>query len=113
MDRMYDDILAFEVSLGIRFAWVLHVGDFGIWPDPARVDKATLNHEGAGAFPVWLASNRQAPRRTLFIKGNHEDFVWLDSHVSGEVLPDLFYLPNGQAFQIEDAGVRPTPLHPR
>ena len=27
----YDDVLAFETSLGKRFDWVLHVGDFGIW----------------------------------------------------------------------------------
>ena len=43
MDRLYDDILAFEQSLGGRFDYVLHAGDFGIWPDPNRVDKATRN----------------------------------------------------------------------
>ena len=31
MDRLYDSILAFEASLGVRFGYVLHVGDFGIW----------------------------------------------------------------------------------
>jgi predicted nucleotidyltransferase len=41
MNRLYDDVLAFEASLGVRFDYVLHVGDFGVWPDPNRVDKAT------------------------------------------------------------------------
>jgi hypothetical protein len=31
----------------------------------------------------------------LFIKGNHEDFVWLDAQPSSEVLPGLHYLRNG------------------
>lgn len=30
-----------EVALGVRFEWVLHVGDFGVWPDASRIDKAT------------------------------------------------------------------------
>ncbi len=41
MDRMYEDVLAFETALGVRFEWVLHVGDFGVWPDVNRIDKAT------------------------------------------------------------------------
>jgi hypothetical protein len=27
MDRLYDDVLAFEEALGVRFDYVLHVGD--------------------------------------------------------------------------------------
>jgi hypothetical protein len=86
MDRLYQDVLAFEASLGIRFDYLLQVGDFGVWPDPSRVDKATRRHDGAGDFPAWLRDNRRAPRPTLFIKGNHEDFVWLDSRPDLEVL---------------------------
>jgi hypothetical protein len=41
MDRLYDDVFAFGALLGIRFDYVLHVGDFGIWPDANRIDKAT------------------------------------------------------------------------
>ena len=105
VDRLYDDVLAFEGSLGMRFDYVLHVGDFGIWPDPNRVDRATRNHDGAGDFPVWFAENRAAPRPTVFIKGNHEDFVWLDKQLEAgrrEILPGLTYLPNGDAIEIGD-----------
>jgi hypothetical protein len=85
LDYLYEDVLAFEEALGVRFAWVLHVGDFGIWPDPARIDRGTRNHEGAGDFPVWLAEKRPAPRPTVFIKGNHEDFEWLERERAAEL----------------------------
>jgi predicted phosphodiesterase len=100
LDRLYADVLAFEQALGVEFDWVLHVGDFGVWPDPERVDHATRRHEGAGDFPRWLAERRSAPRPTVFIKGNHEDFAWLDSQPSREILPGLHYLPNGQTFTL-------------
>ena len=41
LDRLHADIYAFELVLGVTFPWVLHVGDFGIWPDKAPVDKTT------------------------------------------------------------------------
>jgi predicted phosphodiesterase len=109
IDRLYEDVLSFEAALGVRFEWVLHVGDFGVWPDPNRIDKATKKHDGAGDFPVWFAERRTAPRKTLFIKGNHEDFDWLDAQSNPEgsatqVLPRLFYLPNGRTMDIGEAG---------
>lgn len=104
IDRLFQEVLAFEKSLGVRFAWLLHVGDFGVWPDPSRVDGATRRHDVAGDFPAWWDERRVAPRRTLFIKGNHEDFLWLDAQPGPEVLSNLFYLRNGAAFTITDAG---------
>jgi hypothetical protein len=102
MVRLYDDVQAFEAALGIRFDWVLHVGDFGVWPDPARIDKASRNHDGAGDFATWLASGRLAPRSTVFIKGNHEDFAWLDAQKNLEVLPGLIYLRNRRTVDLHD-----------
>lgn len=100
LDRMYAGVLAFEVALGVRFDWLLHVGDFGVWPDPARIDGATKRHDGAGDFPAWFTERRAAPRPTMFIKGNHEDFVWLDAQPSPEVLPGLHYLRNGHVYEL-------------
>lgn len=100
IDRLYADVLDFEAALGVRFEWVLHVGDFGVWPDPEKIDRATRNHEGAGDFPAWYAAGRAAPRRTVFIKGNHERFVWLDEQPGPEILPGLFYLRNGTTIEI-------------
>ncbi len=101
---MYEDVLAFEGALGVRFEWVLHVGDFGVWPDPERCDRATRRHVGSGDFRTWWSERLAASRRTLFIKGNHEDFVWLDGQPNPEVLPGLFYLRNGQRFELSDGG---------
>jgi len=108
LDRLYADVLAFEAELGVRFEHLLHVGDFGIWPDPDRVDKATRKHEGAGDFPRWIEEGREAPRPTTFIKGNHEDFVWLDEQPDGVVLPGLRYLRNGEVVDIKggDGAIR-------
>jgi hypothetical protein len=64
MDRLYQDVFKFEAAFGVRFDYILHVGDFGIWPDQSRIDKATRYHEGAGDFPVWLEDNRGMPRPT-------------------------------------------------
>ncbi len=102
MDRMYEDVLAFEQHLGCRFDWILHVGDFGIWPDPERLDRATRKHGEAGDFANWLTERRAAPRPTVFIKGNHEDFDWLEAQPRNEILPGLFYLPNGQTLDLTD-----------
>lgn len=46
------------------------------------------------------------PRPTLFIKGNHEDFVWLDGQDDPEVLPGLFYLGNGHTFELAPSELR-------
>lgn len=104
LDQMYTGVLAFEEALAVRFDFVLHVGDFGIWPDPNRIDGATKRHDGAGDFPSWIAERRAAPRETVFIKGNHEDFVWLDAQPSSEVLPGLHYLKNGQVHELVASG---------
>jgi hypothetical protein len=102
LERLYDDVLAFELALGRRFEAVLHVGDFGIWPDAASVDRATQEHEGAGDFPEWRAEDRAVSRRTVFIKGNHEDFGWLEALRDAEALPGLVYLPNGHVHELDD-----------
>lgn len=92
LQQLYDDVLSFEAAL--------HVGDFGVWPDPDRVDRATRQHDGAGDFPTWHVAGRAVPRKTMFIKGNHEDFVWPDAQEDRELLPGLFYLSNGSTFDL-------------
>ncbi|MFW7377507.1 MAG: metallophosphoesterase family protein [Oligoflexus sp.] len=105
LNKMYADILAFEASLAVRFDYVLHVGDFGIWPDSNKVDRATRDHDGAGDFPSWFAERKQAPRPTIFIKGNHEDFEYLAKIDDNEVLPNLTYLSNGEVLELK-GGIR-------
>ena len=68
-----------------------------------------MRHDGAGDFPAWCVGRREAPRRTLFIKGNHDASVWLDEQPGTEVLPGIFYLRHGTRFEIADGdeSVRP------
>lgn len=105
LDRFYAEVFAFEAALGQTFAQILHVGDFGIWPHPERLDRATRAHDGAGDFPSWFAERSAAPRPTLFIAGNHEDFAFLAGIRGDEVLPDLRYLRSGEATLVA-GGVR-------
>ena len=88
MDRLYQDILAFEASLSIRFDYVRHVRDFGVWPDPSRIDKATRHHDGAGDFPVWLEANRRAPRPTWWLSTWSRGRALADGHCSGNLADD-------------------------
>ena len=102
LDRLYQDVGEFEQLLRRRFDAVLHVGDFGVWPDPERIDRATREHDGAGDFPRWIREGRGAPRPTWFIKGNHEDFEWMDTRKSEELLPGLHYVPNGMSVDLPE-----------
>ena len=36
----------------------------------------------------------------VFVKGNHEDFVWLDAQHDPEVLPGLFCIRNGRTMDL-------------
>lgn len=104
IDKLFDDVLEFEAALKVRFDHVLQVGDFGVWPDPAHIDKGTRNHEGAGDFPVWFPEQRPALRPTTFIAGNHEDFVFLEKRrKAGDFMlcPNLRWLPNGQRIELK------------
>jgi hypothetical protein len=51
---------------------VLHIGDFGIWPTPKKSTGARAITTALEIFPNGLR-HHAAPRRTVFIKGNHED----------------------------------------
>lgn len=107
VDKFYEYVLRFEQTLGENFEWVLQVGDFGVWPDPKKVDPVTDRHAGPGDFHRWLSMGSPVPRRTAFIQGNHEDFDWLAKNgVRGEILPGLVYIPNGQRFDLVSGGHR-------
>lgn len=80
IDRMYEDILAFETVLGMRFAWILHVVDFGIWPDPLRSDYYLMStsfavaaepppmrgHAAASARVHGCSGRRRTPQEPRF-----------------------------------------------
>jgi hypothetical protein len=59
IERFYDDVVVFEAGLGARFDWVLHVGEFGIWPDP---EKSTAAHAITTAPGIFRSGSRPHAR---------------------------------------------------
>lgn len=64
IDRMYEDVLAFEEALGVRFSWVLHVGDFGIGRIPIGLTRRRAS------IRVRATSRGGWPRATPAAKGS-------------------------------------------
>ncbi|MBN1669661.1 MAG: hypothetical protein JXR37_01425 [Kiritimatiellae bacterium] len=59
---MYRIVEELEDEVGRRADLVLQIGDLGVWPDPARLDRATLKHGESGEFRRWLREGRPVPR---------------------------------------------------
>jgi len=89
MDRMYEDVLAFESALGVRFEWVLHVGDFGVWPDPKRI---------VAAFAHYLAVEELRITRAMFEQNLAEKL--LDPRFAADLGP---LLAHGHTWARDDA----------
>jgi len=102
INKMYEEIQAFEDRLDVIFSYILQVGDFGIWTKDSIVDRATKNHGDVGDFPAKYEQKIPVPVPTFFVKGNHEDFEFLslfklDNKI---VLPRLHYLSNGSRVKL-------------
>lgn len=99
-DAMYAAVEALESEVGRRVACVVHVGDFGVWPDPDHLDEATERHGDRGGFRTLLRAG-SVPRRTIFIAGNHEDFDYLAARRSNALVENLEFLPWGEVVTVE------------
>lgn len=111
-------IVTWQLKTGKQFDLLLHVGDLGTFPDLDRVDPATSRHMAADPaeadFSQMLQSqgNRAEILADLrghlatpiyFVRGNHEDFDWLDQltveHTSQTASIDPFdlfhFVPDG------------------
>ncbi len=115
-----------EIEHSRVFSAIFQVGDFGAYPPPFRADKATMRfyekdpdelsfvdyHLGSEEADEILGGNALPDRRIsadmFFIKGNHEDFDYLDGlQRSGGNPPSvdaygrIFYLGNGTVHAIQ------------
>jgi lariat debranching enzyme len=134
INTMYAMVSAWEKRTGLTIDLVVQVGDFGFWLSEDSVDKMTAKHAQVlidrmkergeeirkicGDFPDYILGEREAPKKTLVIRGNHEDQEYLmglekklmedhpDDYTSRmiEVVPNMFYLPDGHVVDID--GVR-------
>lgn len=109
-----------------RLDAIFQVGDFGAFPPPFKVDKATMRfyekdpdelsfvdyYEGSDEADEILDENALSHRKIdatmYFIKGNHEDFSFLNdiSNCEGDPTPvdvynKIHYLNNGEIYIIQ------------
>jgi hypothetical protein len=100
---------------GRAVAGILQVGDLGYFPDPTRIDKATLRHAEKGPLelgtfdiiePNALADrvfdDPHCPPGLWFTAGNHEDFDALDRLARASRQPDFAVDAYGRVRGIKD-----------
>lgn len=79
--------------------WVVCAGDFGIWPDPARMDKASRKHAGVDFSRMYVGADPTPINvPVLTIAGAHDDQRWLDQRQSAgntEILSNVHWLAQG------------------
>jgi len=69
-----------------RLDLVLCCGDFGYWPNMDKDHEKVKTH----GIPV------------LWCDGNHEDHWSLKARESDEIAPNVFYMPRGSTYKLED-----------
>lgn len=90
-------LLAFQCCLrwqqetGQQLDLILQVGDLGVFPDQTRLDSATRRHSERDPAVLGFLQGFTMPQtevvatldrlrcNLLFVRGNHEDHVWLDA----------------------------------
>jgi hypothetical protein len=117
-------------SLGVLVRWqqehrrrldlIVQVGDLGVWPDPARADRATrrfaltdpgefdfsrLFHLGEDQAVVPSEARKRLGGPIWFIRGNHEDDAWLQQ-LEQKGTPPLLADPLGLYRYVPDGSVR-------
>lgn len=120
IELLFERAAAWEARTGIQLEYLFQVGDFGIWPNPDSVDPMSRRHFEKDGIPIggdyrdYAVGNKVAPRPIYFIRGNHEDQLFLMNHEriqmalypedywtrTIEVAPNFFYIPDGHVVEI-------------
>lgn len=104
---------AFYEHAGPEPHWAVCAGDYGIWPDPARMDRASKKHASKD-FSRHYVGVMDTPiiLPTLTIAGVHDDNRWLSHRQSvdnTEILNNVHWLANGYRTSIGwDTSIRVT-----
>ncbi len=104
---LYERVMSLEQRVGVKADWVLQTGNFGVWPDPQRIDRHTRQNNDVDFYKYYL-EHKGVPRPTVFVAGKHEDHRWLKESVARSkltILPDLTFLINGYKTQIANEGL--------
>lgn len=105
LERLYEIVDVLERQAGRDVDAVLQVGDFGVWPDPNRLDEATRRHGDRGEFRKLQAVG-SVPRPTYFIAGNHEDFAFLTTGDARALPTGLHFIRWGEVVEVAARGER-------
>lgn len=117
---MFERASAWEARTGLTLDVIIQVGDFGIWPNPTTVDGPSRKHFEKCGLPIggdfrsYAIGELQVPRPFYFIRGNHEDQLFLRAHErihmalypedyltrAIEICPGMNYLPDGHIIDI-------------
>lgn len=120
INLMFERAREWEQRTGLTLEALIQIGDFGIWPNPNAVDEMTRKHAEkaglppAGDFRSYALGELQVPKPLYFIRGNHEDQVFLRAHQrihmslfpddyltrTIEICPGMFYIPDGHIVEI-------------
>lgn len=121
-------VATWQIETGRRFDLLIQVGDLGVYPDPARMDAASRRYLAAepsqGDFArLLMASGERADRLrglrrrfaspTYFVRGNHEDRIWLRQlpidEATGTAPVDPFdvfrFVPDGTILRFGDVRI--------
>jgi hypothetical protein len=79
--------------------WAICAGDFGIFPDPACMDKASRKHAGTDFSYMYVGADpRPINTPVLTIAGVHDDNRWLNQRKTAnntEILNNVHWLAQG------------------
>lgn len=87
----FDQCALWQQHTGQTLDLILVAGDLAIFPDPARLDRATRRHSERNPAVLGFSREFLTPHpevaerlaRTscplIFVRGNHEDHAWLDA----------------------------------
>lgn len=98
INKLYNKIAEKVQDIGAEPEWIIHVGSFGIWPDPKRVDRPTRLKGLETDFHKYYLTSTPVPYKTLVLPGKHEDHRWLNNMFRRqylELIPNLHHLVSG------------------
>ena len=95
LDLMYEQVLPLNPDV------VIQTGDAGLFPDPAKLDHESKQHAIPLDFLEYYAGRKKIPVQTYFIKGNHDDYDFLDHFPQGKIA-GLTYWPQGTLATLGD-----------
>ena len=107
LDTMYENAQNWEKEHDKSIDLIVQVGDFEVIrsENDLKFVIGPKKYRKLGDFHKYHSGDKEAPIKTLFIGGNHEDYDFLDQFIDGvEVAQDIAYL--GRSGVIEAYGLK-------